>query len=85
MSGGGTMISAGTSVAAPFVTGTVALLWSLFPDAAVEEIRRAVTRSSFSRRGSIVPPLLDAEGAYRIMTGEHSHGPGNMAATRRAS
>lgn len=70
--GGGTMILGGTSVAAPFVTGTVALLWSLFPDATAEEIRRAVTRPSLSRRGSIVPPLLDAEGAYQTMTRAYS-------------
>jgi subtilisin family serine protease len=34
----------GTSVAAPFVTGTVALLWSLFPGVAGAEMRLAVTR-----------------------------------------
>jgi subtilisin family serine protease len=84
MSGGGTVISAGTSVAAPFVTGTAALLWSLFPDAAAEEICRAVARPS-SRRGSIVPPLLEAEGAYRIMTQERARGPENRSAARRAS
>lgn len=68
LAGGGTMISAGTSVAAPFVTGTAALLWSLFPNAPAEEIRRAVARSSTLRRGSIIPPLLDAEGAYQTMS-----------------
>ncbi|MFY9269269.1 MAG: S8 family serine peptidase [Candidatus Manganitrophaceae bacterium] len=94
LAGGGTMISAGTSVAAPFVTGTVALLWSLFPHATAEAIRRAVTRSSLSRRGAVVPPLLNAEESYRIMTGGRSHGlknetatrgPENRSATQRAS
>lgn len=47
---------------------SAALLWSLFPNAPAEEIRRAVARSSSLRRGSIVPPLLDAEGAYQTMS-----------------
>src|SRR5215217_3682598 len=32
----------GTSVAAPFVTGTIALLWSMFPRASVAEVKHAV-------------------------------------------
>jgi subtilisin family serine protease len=34
----------GTSAAAPFVTGTVALLWSEFPNASAAEIKLAVTQ-----------------------------------------
>ncbi|TYB46255.1 S8 family serine peptidase [Actinomadura chibensis] len=56
----------GTSVAAPFVTGTIALLWSLFPTASAEEIRTAVTASG--TRTSAVPPLLDATAALQAMT-----------------
>jgi len=54
----------GTSVAAPFVTGAIALLWSEFPRASAGRIKFAVTRAS-ERRASVVPPLLDAEAAYR--------------------
>lgn len=54
----------GTSVAAPFVTGTIALLWSQFSDATPTEVRLAVTQSNGARRTTIVPPLLDAWAAY---------------------
>jgi subtilisin family serine protease len=58
----------GTSVAAPFVTGTIALLWSEFPDATAAEIRTAVSPARASNRVSIVPPLLDAWGAFDIVS-----------------
>ena len=57
----------GTSVATPFVTGTIALLWSEFPAASVAEVRYAVTHASAPRRTMVVPPLLDAWGAYNMM------------------
>ena len=57
----------GTSAAAPFVTGTIALLWSEFPAASASQIRLAATQASRSRRASIAPPLLDAWAAYRAM------------------
>jgi subtilisin family serine protease len=57
----------GTSVSAPFVTGTVALLWSLFPFASSQEIRFAVTNAAV-RRASIIPPLLDAGTAYETLS-----------------
>ncbi len=57
----------GTSVAAPFVTGAIALLWSLFPNAAAAEIKSALTLRSVHRRNAIIPPLLDAWAAYEIM------------------
>jgi subtilisin family serine protease len=60
-------ISAGTSVAAPFVTGAIALLWSLFPAAAPARIRSAVTRAGAHRRRTIVPPALDAWAAYQAL------------------
>jgi subtilisin family serine protease len=56
----------GTSVAAPFVTGTIALLWSEFPRATATKIREAVTQTSGSRR-TIVPPLLNAWAAYQAI------------------
>lgn len=58
---------AGTSAAAPFVTGAIALLWSEFPAATAAEVRFAVTQSYASRRATVVPPLLDAWGSYQAM------------------
>ncbi|MFF8913219.1 S8 family serine peptidase [Streptomyces sp. NPDC015032] len=63
---GGTATMSGTSAAAPFVTGTVALLWSLFPAASAAEVRYAVT--GLLVRRSVVPPLLDAAAARRALT-----------------
>jgi subtilisin family serine protease len=58
----------GTSVAAPFVTGTVALLWSMFPRASAAEVKHAVTMGAYGRRRTtIVPPLLDAWSSYQTM------------------
>ena len=57
----------GTSAAAPFVTGTIALLWSEYPAASATQVKLAVTQVQTSRRTTIVPPLLDAWGAYRNM------------------
>jgi subtilisin family serine protease len=55
----------GTSVAVPFVTGTIALLLSEFVNATAAQVKSAVTSSS--RRCTVVPPLLDAEAAYQIL------------------
>jgi subtilisin family serine protease len=56
----------GTSAAAPFVTGAIALLYSAFPTASAAQIKLAVTRA-FAPRRSVVPPLLDAWAAYQIL------------------
>jgi subtilisin family serine protease len=69
---GGPVTSGGTSAAAPFVTGTVALLWSAFPAATATEIKRAVTGAGPAGRKTIVPPLLNAWAAYRTMASAHS-------------
>jgi subtilisin family serine protease len=53
----------GTSVAAPFVTGAIALLASEFPAATASQLRLAITGVSRTRRVSPVPPLLDAAAA----------------------
>jgi subtilisin family serine protease len=66
----------GTSVAAPFVTGAVALLWTEFPAATAAEIKAAVTRAIVGRRTTVTPPLLDAWAAYGLM---------NSHATRRSA
>ncbi len=66
---GAPAVSAGTSVAAPFVTGTAALLWSAFPRVSAAEIKHALLLSPMRRRRTIAPPLLDAWGAYEILSG----------------
>lgn len=68
--GGETLRLDGTSVAAPFVTGTLALLRSEFPAASAAEVKAAVVQASGSRRTTIVPPLLDAWMAYRVLKKE---------------
>ena len=57
----------GTSVAVPFVTGAIALLWSEFPGATAAQIKLAITQASTPRRASVVPPLLNAAAAYQIL------------------
>ena len=57
----------GTSVAVPFVTGAIALLWSAFPSATAAEIKLALSEPSRPRRASLVPPLLDAAASYQLL------------------
>lgn len=57
----------GSSAAAPFVTGAVALLWSAFPAATAAAVQFAVTHAATPRRTTVVPPLLDAWAAYQVM------------------
>ena len=57
----------GTSVAAPFVTGAIALLWSEFPAASAAQIKLAVSQASKAGRASVIPTLMNAEAAYRIL------------------
>jgi subtilisin family serine protease len=57
----------GTSAAAPFVTGTIALLWSQYLGAAASAIKEAVMRPHAIHRAGIVPPLLDAWRAYEVL------------------
>jgi subtilisin family serine protease len=58
----------GTSAAAPLVTGAIALLWSEFPAAHAARVRLAITQYVRQARNSIVPPVLDAWGAYESMS-----------------
>jgi len=60
--------SSGTSAAAPFVTGAIALLWSEFPNAGAARVKLAVTRAGRRSRTTISPPVLDAWGAYEAMS-----------------
>jgi subtilisin family serine protease len=64
--------SGGTSAAAPFVTGAIALLWSTFPEARPAEVKSVVTGAG--RRATVVPPLLDAWAAYQLMANRRGHG-----------
>ena len=62
----------GTSAAAPFVTGAIALLWSEFPGASAIQVKLAVTHAGTRRRTTIAPPILNAWAAYRAMASAHS-------------
>jgi subtilisin family serine protease len=57
----------GTSAAAPFVTGTVALLWSEFPAASASAVKYAMLGAGGAHRNTVIPPVLDAVVAYRAM------------------
>jgi len=59
--------SGGTSVAAPFVTGAIALVWSEFPDAGAGQVRLAVTQAHAQRRPTVVPALLNASAIHAAM------------------
>jgi subtilisin family serine protease len=60
----------GTSAAAPFVTGAIALLWSIFPSAAPAALRFGITRAGRTRRRSIIAPMLDARLAFDFLRNE---------------
>lgn len=57
----------GTSAATPFVTGTIALLRSIFFSATASEIKTAVMQAHRVRRPTVVPPLLNAWAVYQAM------------------
>jgi subtilisin family serine protease len=57
----------GTSAAAPFVSGTAALLKSEFPRARAAAIKIALTSRDTRRRPTLVPALLDAQTAYHFL------------------
>ena len=59
--GGKYIEMSGTSVAAPFVTGTIALLWSIFPSATAADIKYALLYINSKRPRSIIPPLLNGQ------------------------
>jgi subtilisin family serine protease len=61
----------GTSAAAPFVTGAIALIWSLIPAASGGELRLALLQTH-ARRRTVTPPLLNAWAAYQAVRASHS-------------
>lgn len=62
---GAPRVGGGTSVAAAFVTGAIALLWSLRPDARGADVRQAIVHGD--RRASVTPPVLDAARAVTAL------------------
>jgi len=71
---GGTSRFSGTSAAAPFVTGTLALLWSEFPKAGPAALRSAVSGANESKRSAVVPPLLNACAAHKYLAATYRRG-----------
>lgn len=63
---GGHATFSGSSAAVPFVSGTIALLWSVFPRASAAQLHLAITGSG-ARRRSVTPPLMDASAAYAAL------------------
>lgn len=56
----------GTSVATPFVSGTIALLWSIFPQTKAFNLIRSLISNGSSNR-SIIPKILNANNAYQFL------------------
>jgi subtilisin family serine protease len=61
------MTLGGTSVATPFVSGAIALIWSEFPTAIAAELKAAIAQSFAGRRTTVTPPLLNACVAHAYM------------------
>lgn len=61
----------GTSAAASFVTGTIALLYSLLPGLDRGRLLWALTRARHGR-SRLVPAPLDAWAAYEVLTGKEA-------------
>src|SRR5215216_1598031 len=57
----------GTSFAAPFVTGVIALLWSIFPKTTTTQMIYSIGKGASFNRRSIIPPLLNAEMALEVL------------------
>ncbi len=64
----------GTSAAAPFVTGAIALLWSEFPNVSATDIKLAITQPYSRRRNTVVPPLLDVWMSYQFLLTTNTRG-----------
>lgn len=69
---GHTATASGSSVAAPFVTGALALLLSLLPGVEPVRVRAALCGATRPRK-TIIPPLLDAWAAYVSLAAKLPH------------
>ncbi|RZU01699.1 subtilase family protein [Kribbella rubisoli] len=65
---GGSVELRGTSFATALISGTAALLWSLFPRCGAADIRAALTLGRNRRALSLIPPLADAKAAHEYLT-----------------
>ncbi|MGH3428410.1 MAG: S8 family serine peptidase, partial [Mycobacteriales bacterium] len=65
-------ILAGTSFATAFVTGAIALLWSMFPDSSATDVKHAMINGCQRRRSSVVPPLINAWASYQFLSESQS-------------
>jgi subtilisin family serine protease len=70
--GGQPLSFSGTSVAVPFVTGAIGLLWSEFPAATATQVKLAITQPKEPRRLALVPPLMNAWAAYEVLRKTYS-------------
>ncbi|MDN5867083.1 MAG: S8 family serine peptidase [Candidatus Nitrosocosmicus sp.] len=69
--GGGYISLSGTSVATSFVTGAIALLWSLFPDITAAELIQSIRQTNHQgRKLTILPPLLNIRDSYYYLRGK---------------
>jgi len=64
---GNPQVFGGTSAAAPFVTGTLALLASEFPNVSRAQLKLTLMRDHERRRQRLIPGLLDAWAAYQVL------------------
>jgi subtilisin family serine protease len=69
---GQSLTFSGTSAAAPFVTGIIALLWSDTPSVSAAEVKFAVAQSSSQKRKTVIPPLADAWAAHQALIKVHA-------------
>ena len=60
-----TVTFSGTSVAAPFVTGIIALLWSEFPKLSASAIKQAM--NIVNTRRSLIPPVVNAMTSFQYL------------------
>ena len=57
----------GTSAATPFVTGAIALVWSLIPGASGADLRLAFLNAHARSRTTVTPPLMNGWAAYQAL------------------
>jgi len=70
--GGGFKKMSGTSFASAFVSGTVALLWSIFKNATAQEIVLILRKVGGKRNRCIFPPLFNAEKSSNMLESLYS-------------